>query len=342
MIKAGIIGGSGYAGGELLRILLEHPKIEVQQITSKRFIGQPASLLHPNLRGRTSLKFVSLEDLETTDLLFVSLPNGKSMEKMGDFRKIADKVIDLGADFRLRESEVFESRYGIKHKEPDMLSEFVYGLSEINREKIKSADYIACGGCEATAIILSLYPLLKEGIIKKSGIIADVKIGSSAAGSKGGQSTHHPERHGVLRSYRPTSHRHEAEIKQEVGADVAMSATAVNIVRGVLATIHAKMKKGVDEKDVWKAYRKVYKKGPFIRIVKQNRGLYRYPEPKILQGTNYCDIGFEKEKGTKRLVVLGALDNLVKGTAGQAVQSANIMFGLDETLGLGFLGLHPV
>lgn len=342
MIKVSIIGASGYAGGELLRILADHPEFKVGAATSRKYEGRPVSDAHPNLRGKIDLKFSSIEDLEKCDLLFVSLPNGKSMEKMDGFTKLAGKVVDLGADFRLREKEEFEKWYDLKHKNTKLLQKFTYGLSEIRREDIKKADYVACGGCEATAIILALYPLIKEGIIEKENIIADVKIGSSAAGSKSNLSTHHPERHGVLRSYQPTSHRHEAEVRQEIDADIAMSATAVNIVRGVLATIHTQIKEGLEEKDVWKAYRKVYKDEPFVRIVKQRHGLYRYPEPKILWGTNYCDIGFEKEEGSDRLVVLSAVDNLVKGTAGQAVQAANIMFGFDETLGLEFAGLHPV
>jgi len=236
---------------------------------------------------------------------------------------LADKVIDLGSDFRLSD-------------------ESVYGLAELNRDKIKKANFVSGGGCEATAIMLALYPLVKEKIIIFDRIIADIKIGSSAAGSNASSSSHHPERHGVLRSYKPTGHRHQEEIRSELGVGVEMSATAVNLVRGILATIHARVKAGVGEKEIWQAYRKVYGNEPFIRLVKQKRGLYRYPEPKILWGTNYCDIGFEKDVESDRLVVISAIDNLVKGTAGQVVQALNIMFGFDETTGLSFPGLHPV
>jgi N-acetyl-gamma-glutamyl-phosphate/LysW-gamma-L-alpha-aminoadipyl-6-phosphate reductase len=242
----------------------------------------------------------------------------------------------------LREAQIFEQWYGKKHDQTRLLSEFVYGIAEIHREKIRNAQFIACGGCEATAIILSLYPLTSNHLIELHGAIADVKIGSSAAGSKASGSSHHPERHGLLRSYKPTGHRHEAEIQQELGISVEMSSTAVNIVRGILATIHVQLKEEVTEKDVWRAYRKVYGKEPFIRLIKQRHGLYRYPEPKILWGTNYCDIGFEKSGGSNRLVVLSAIDNLVKGTAGQAVQCMNLMLGFPEETGLAFPGLHPI
>lgn len=342
MVKASIVGGSGYAGGELLRILSSHPKFEVSKVTSKSKAGLPVSMIHPNLRDIVDIKFSSIDELEKVELLFVCLPNKKSMGMMDGFLKLAERVVDLGSDFRLRDNGVFEEIYGVKHENPKLLEEFTYGLPELNREEIKKANLVACGGCEATAINLALYPLIKEEVIKKEGIIADVKIGSSAAGNKARGSTHHPERHGVLRSYKPTAHRHEAEVEQELGIDISMSATAVNIVRGVLTTIHTKIKDGIEEKDVWKAYRKVYKDEPFIRMVKQKQGVYRYPEPKILWGTNYCDVGFEKEGGKDRLVVIGAIDNLVKGTAGQAVQAANLMHGFDESLGLSFTGLHPV
>lgn len=322
-IRASIVGGSGYAGGEILRILFNHPSVEVNQLTSRKFAGQPVTAAHPNLRGSSSLIFGELDKLENCDVLFVALPNGESKKYMTSFEKIAKRIIDLGSDFRLSKDSV-------------------YGLAELNRTKIKKASLVSGAGCEATTIILVLHPLIKENLISKRGIIADVKIGSSAAGNRPSSSSHHPERHGVLRSYKATGHRHQLEVKQELGVDVAMSATAVNIVRGILATIHTNLKKGVGEKDVWKAYRKIYGNEPFIRVVKQKTGLYRYPEPKILWGTNYCDIGFEKSAESSRLVVMSAIDNLVKGTAGQAIQAMNLMFGFEETLGLDFPGLHPI
>jgi len=342
MLKVSITGGSGYAGGELTRILLSHAGVEINQITSERFVGENVTQVHPNLRGQTDLQFDSLENLKKCDLLFAALPNGESMKQMRDFLKISSHIIDLGADFRLRSVRELERWYGQPHTEKQLVSKFVYGLAELNRRKIKKARLVACGGCEATAVILALHPLAKEGLIKKGYVIADVKIGSSAAGNKPSSASHHPERHGVLRSYKPTNHRHQAEIKQEIGLDVDISATAVNIVRGILVTIHTQVKSGVEEKDIWKAFRKVYENEPFIRIVKQKQGLYRYPEPKLLWGTNYCDVGFEKDSNSNRLVVISAIDNLVKGTAGQAIQAMNVMFNFPETTGLEFRGLHPV
>ena len=322
-ISVSIIGGSGYAGGELLRLLLNHPQVNINQVTSKRLAGQPITLAHPNLRGQTDLRFTSIDQLNQSDLLFIALPNGQSTSLMPQFKKLAPKIIDLGSDFRLS-------------------PEFVYGLAELNRSKLKAAKLVAGGGCEATAVILALYPLVKTKLLAPSQIIADVKIGSSAAGNKPTAASHHPERQGVLRSYQPTGHRHQIEIKHQLGIDVAISATAVNLVRGILATIHTQVKPGVTEKQIWQAYRQIYGKEPFIRIVKQARGLYRYPEPKLLWGTNYCDIGFEKDSGSNRLVVISAIDNLVKGTAGQAIEAMNLMFNFPETTGLNFPGLHPI
>lgn len=341
-ITASIVGGSGYAGGELLRILLMHPKVSVKQTTSQRYINHTVSSIHPNLRGKTSLKFSSLDALEKCNLLFIALPNTSSMQHMKGFIKLADRIIDTGADFRLHDAKQFQSWYQQKHASPELSKKFVYGLCELHRKEIRKAKLIACGGCEATAVILALYPLVKENLLTKNRIIADIKIASSAAGNKPTNASHHPERQGVLRSYKATHHRHQAEIKQELGIDVDISATAVNLVRGILATIHTQVKKGISEKDVWRAYRKAYKDEPFIRIVKQKQGLYRFPEPKLLWGTNYCDIGFEKDHDSNRLVIISAIDNLVKGTAGQAVQAMNVMYGFPETMSLEFTGLHPV
>lgn len=343
MTSVSIIGGSGYAGGELLRILLRHPKVSVKQITSQRFAGQSVTAVHPNLRGQTNLVFSKLEDLENCGVLFGALPNKVSMTMMNRLMELAPKIIDLGADFRLNTADTFKDWYGADHVLPKLLPKFVYGIAELHREKISKTSYIATAGCEATVSILSLYPLVKNNLIEKR-IIIDAKMSSSQAGARATASSHHPERAGVVRSYMPAGHRHTAEILQELGSDldVAISATAIDMVRGLLVTIHTTPKKGVTEKDIWKAYRSQYRDEPFIRIVKQKQGLYRCPEPKILQGTNYCDIGFEMDTRSNRLVVIGAIDNLVKGTAGQAVQAMNLTCGFDEITGLEFSGLHPI
>lgn len=346
-LNVSIIGGSGYAGGELLRLLLFHPDINVSQVTSRQFAGQLVSRAHPNLRKVTSLVFGRPEEIKKCDLLFVALPNGISMEYMREFKKLAPKIIDLGADFRLKNKEIFASWYSKRHLLPDLLEEFVYGIAELHREELKNAKYVACAGCEATVSILTLYPLVKNKIIEPKNIIIDAKMSSSQGGNTPTLSSHHPERHGVIRSYKPVNHRHSAEIEQELSPfvknlRVSVSATTIEMVRGLLVTIHTTPAQGITEKDVWKAYRSEYQKEPFIRIVKESEGNYRYPEPKILTGTNYCDIGFALSSRENRLVVIGAIDNLGKGTAGQAIQAMNIMYGFDERTGLEFPGLHPV
>jgi len=345
-ITVSILGGSGYAGGELLRILLYHPHIILNQVTSRQYAGLPVSLAHPNLRKTTNMVFVSPANLEECDLLFTALPNGESMKYMPELIKKAKKVVDLGADYRIHSQKEFEEWYKQIHTFPKLLKKFVYGIAELHRNSIKKSSYVATAGCEATVSILSLYPLVKHNLIKKN-IIIDAKMSSSQAGMKPTLSSHHPERAGTVRSYMPTGHRHSAEIIQELSIDgfkpeVAISATALDMVRGLLVTIHVTPKIGISEKDVWRAYRAEYGQEPFIRIVKEKQGLYRYPEPKILQGTNFCDIGFEMDSKTNRLVIIGAIDNLVKGTAGQAVQAMNIMFNFPETTGLEFPGLHPI
>lgn len=342
-ITVSIIGGSGYAGGELLRILLNHPGVDIKQVTSERFAGKNIAVAHPNLRGASDLQYTKLEELESSDLLFSALPNIVSANHMPEFMKKAPKIIDMAADFRLRNADDYQKWYGLDHPHPDLLKKFVFGIAELHREEIRNAKYVACGGCEATCSILSFYPLLKEGIIENNEIYIDAKIGSSAAGNKPSPASHHAERAGCLRSYKPTGHRHIAEILQETGAEtVNLSATAVEMVRGILITGQAKLNQDLTDRDIRKIYRTYYGNEPFIRIIKENQGIYRYPEPKLLAGTNFCDIGFEKDPNSNRLVVIGAIDNLVKGTAGQAVQAMNLMCGFDETQGLEFRGLHPI
>lgn len=346
MIETSIIGGSGYVGGELLRILLSHPKVRIRQVTSERFAEMQISLPHPNLRG-TDLIFSKIEELENCDLLFIALPNGTSMKHMERFMKLAPRIIDCGADFRLKNKELWQKWYGTEHEAQKLIGKFVYGVPEIRREEIKKASHIASPGCEAITSILALYPLVRAGAIQTQNIIIDAKMSSSQAGNAATNSSHHPERAHVMRSYLPTLHRHTAEIEQELSLNggqtrVLISATAVEAVRGLLVTVHAFLKNDLAEKDVWKIYREAYANEPFIRIVKEKQGLYRYPEPKILIGSNYCEIGFEKDPHSDRLVVLGAIDNLVKGEAGNCVQCMNLMFGFPEKTGLEFPGLHPI
>ncbi len=345
-IKTSIVGASGYAGGDLLRLLLFHPGVEIMQVTSESNLGKSVSKIHPNLRKVTDLKFSSMHELKECDLIFLCLPHGSSMNSIDKFKSLAPKIIDLSADFRLSSPDLYEKWYGHKHSRPDLLNEFVYGIPELHREEMKTASYISSAGCNATASIIGLYPLYKNGLVEFDKTVIEVKVGSSEAGNKSTPSSHHPIKSGSVRSYQPTEHRHTAEIIQELnfGKDIHVhfSATSIDIVRGILATCHVFLNDNYEEKDIWKIYRKEYANEPFIRIVKEREGNYRFPEPKLIAGTNYCDIGFEKDSFSNRLVVISAIDNLMKGAAGQALQAFNIMNGFEETTGLEFPGLHPV
>ena len=348
MTSVSIIGASGYTGGELLRLALSHPRLEVKQVTSERLDGQFVHFTHPNLRGRTQLKFVRSEAVEKCDLLFLGLPHGSAMGRIDQLAALADRIVDLSADFRLRNAADYDTWYGAPHTNPSWLPKFVYGLPELHRAELKTAKYVSGVGCNATATTLAIWPLAAAGLIDAArGIICEVKVGSSEGGAASADSTHHPERAGVMRSFAPTGHRHTAEVMQalklkQVVTDVHLSATAVDNVRGVLATAHVFVKAGTAEKDIWKACRDAYAGEPFVRLVKDRTGLYRYPEPKILSGSNYADVGFELDAKTGRVVALCAIDNLMKGAAGTALQCANIMMGWDETMGLDFPGLHPI
>jgi len=345
-VKTSIVGASGYTGGELLRLLLMHPHAELQQVTSERHAGKFVSKVHPNLRRRTQLRFVPMAHLEPCDVLFLCLPHGQTMAKLSAFKDLAPELIDLSADFRLNDPASYEQWYGRAHTCPDLMPQFVYGIPELHREAMQKASYVSSAGCNATATILGLYPLFERGLVDLDHTVVELKVGSSEGGNAASEASHHPERSGAVRSFMPTSHRHTAEVLQELSfgknVHVYLSVTSIEMVRGVLATAHVFLVNNLEEKDIWKIYRDSYGDEPFIRIVKEADGIHRYPEPKLLAGTNYCDIGFQKEKGSHRLVVLAALDNLMKGASGQAVQAFNIMQGFEETTGLEFPGLHPI
>lgn len=344
MITASIIGGSGYGGGELLRLLLGHPNVEVRQVTSRSHLGEYVYQVHPNLRKRTQLKFSDPAQVEPVDVLFLALPHGQAQNHIEQYAALAGKIIDLSADFRLREAALYEQWYGEKHAAPEWLSKFVYGLPELHREELKTANYVSGVGCNATAANLALLPLVKAGLIDlEQPIYVEIKVGSSESGAEGNVGSHHAERANVIRTFSAFGHRHTAEVIQELGLhNVSLTMTAVDLVRGVLATAHAKVKPGVTNKDLWKAYRAVANENPFIRIVKEQRGIYRVPEPKILAGSNYADLGFELDDANGHIVSICAIDNLMKGASGTAVQCLNLMMGWEETLGLEFVGLHPI
>ena len=345
MMKAAIVGGSGYAGGELLRLLLFHPEVEVVQVTSETYAGQYVYFVHPNLRGHTDLRFSPLAGLAPCDLLFLALPHGQAVKRIDTFAGLAERIVDLSADFRLRTTEDYARWYDGPHPAPDWLARFVYGMPELHRDALAGARYASGTGCNAIVTLLALWPLYRRGLVREA--VVEVKVGSSEGGNSPSPASHHPERAGVVRTYSPVGHRHLAELVQELSLDpehpgLHFSITSVGIVRGALATCHCLLHDDLEERDVWKMYRDDYAGEPFVRLVRARRGIHRYPEPKLLAGANYCDVGFAADPAGRRLVVVAAIDNLMKGAAGNAVQTMNVMYGWPETLGLEFPGLHPV
>jgi N-acetyl-gamma-glutamyl-phosphate/LysW-gamma-L-alpha-aminoadipyl-6-phosphate reductase len=320
-------------------------------VTSRQSVGEFIFNVHPNLRGLTQLKFVPQDMAElqkNCDLIFTATPHGGSVNLVPKLLEAGLKVIDMSADFRLKNPADYEAYYGWKHAHPEMLKEAAYGLPELHREEIKKAKIIACPGCMATTAILGLAPVVKAGLVDKDKIVVDLKVGSSGGGSKPSISSHHPERYSGVRPYKVTGHRHIAEVEQELNAltsepvKVSFSPHAVNMVRGILATIHTFPKQAITNKDIWKTLRGQYEGEPFIRFVKYQKGPYQLPDPKVTMGTNYCDIGFEIDEHANRLILFSALDNMTKGASGQGVQCMNILMGIDETTGLKSTGFHPM
>ncbi len=344
LLRVGIVGASGYVGGELLRLLLGHPHVTVVQATSGRNAGRYVYQAHPNLRGLTKLQFIHPDNLEACDALFLALPHGEAARAIERYAALAPRLIDCSADFRLRDSAVYRRWYGSDHPAPDWLERFVYGLPEVNREALRSAHYASGVGCNATATNLALLPLVQAGLVDTNQpILVEIKVGSSEGGAAASDSSHHPERAGAVRSFAPVGHRHTAEVEQITGlTNVHLSITSVELVRGALATVQAFAARPIAEKDLWQAFRAFAREQPFVRIAKERTGIYRYPEPKILAGGNYADIGFALDVDTGRIVSICAIDNLMKGASGSAVQCMNLMCGFAETAGLEFPGLHPV
>jgi len=339
--SASVVGGSGFTGGELLRLIDGHPEFELAQATSRSKVNKTIGNTHPNLR-HSDLRFSDPADLESVDVLFAATPHGVSMDQIDAFQDAADTVVDLSADFRLDSEAQYDEWYD-GHTRPELLADSEYALPELNRENLAGAELIASGGCNATATILGLLPLFEHDILSgDEQIVVDVKVGSSEGGAGGGEASSHPERSGVVRPYAPTGHRHEAEIQQFLGVDVSFTVHAVDMVRGASATCHVFPDGPVSKGDLWGAYRGQYEDEPFVELVSGGGGVYRYPEPKAVAGTNRAEVGFELDPGNKRLVVFSAIDNMMKGSAGQAVHAANIALGIEETAGLEFQGLHPV
>jgi N-acetyl-gamma-glutamyl-phosphate/LysW-gamma-L-alpha-aminoadipyl-6-phosphate reductase len=338
MVRVTVLGGSGYIGGELTRLLLGHPHVEIAAVTSGRLAGKRVDSVHPNLRALTDLTFAPPDELGDPDVLMLASPHTTTMAAMPRLLDQAKQVIDLSGDFRLRDPDQFARYYKTPHSAPDLLETFVPGLPELHRDDLRTADRISVPGCMATAGILALAPL--AGLLTDP-VYVDARTGSSGSGATAGQSNLHAERSGALRVFAPTSHRHEAEIAQVTGLRIHMSATGVEAVRGVQVLCRATLRQDVAESAIRTAYRQAYQGEPFIRIVAYRRGEYRLPEPKILTGSNFCDVGFALAAGASRVTIIAALDNLMKGGAGNAVQCLNIRYGWPERLGLEFAGLHP-
>ncbi len=353
MVRVGVVGASGYAGGELLRILLSHGKVDLTFATSRRYAGEYLFRVHPNLRGLSDLQFIDNDISKVTsgaDLVFTALPHGQSVKFIPQLVGSGLKIVDLSADFRLRNPKDYEKWYGYTHPSPELLEKFVYSIPELNREQIKGASLASSPGCMAITSILALAPLFKqrEVQIDKKHVVVDAKIASSGSGGSPSLSTHFSERYGVVRPYKPAGHRHTGEIEQETSklageqVTVSMSAHSVNMVRGILSTCHVFYDGEIQNSNVWRMYRAMYNNQPFVRMVKDKQGPFRLPDPKIVIGSNFCDVGFELDERGHRIVALGAIDNLLKGAAGNAVQVMNLMLGFDEKQGIADAPLHPL
>jgi len=349
MVRVAILGASGYTGGELLRIFTTHRHVEVTYVTSREYAGKPVHYVHPHLRGYYKLNFSPINiDLiaNKADVVFLALPHGVSIKYVPKLLELGLKVVDLSADFRLKNPEDYKIWYGYEHPYPDLLRKAVYGMPELHREELRNASLIASPGCNATASLLALIPLVKEKLIDLNHIVVDVKAGSSEGGAKPAPGRIHSEKENSIRPYSIEGHRHVAEVEQELSAiagkklRIGMSPHAVSSVRGALATAYTwASTENISEITVWKAFAKTYAKEPFVRTVRG--GLTRYPDTKFVIGSNYADVGFAVDKRVGRIITIAAIDNLMKGASGQAVQSFNIMMGFDEKEGLEAPPLRP-
>jgi len=339
--RASIVGASGFSGGELIRLLLAHPHIQIAQVTSRTLACHPVHRAHPNLRAATDLIFENPDDLTPCDAIFLCTPHGNSQRDIDRYQSLARHVVDLSADFRLRDPEAYREWYGQSHLRPDLLESAAYGLPETGRARLREARLISGVGCNATAMILAMLPLARAGLIRRA--IADLKVGSSQAGAEPSDASHHPLRAHATRTYSTGGHRHLAEVAQELGnfpLDATM--TSIDLVRGVLCTAHVEPTEPLDERRVRALFREAYQREPFVRIVAERSGLHRLPDPKAVVGSNYADVGFAIDPRSGRIILLCAIDNLVKGAAGSAIQSLNVALGFDETAGLRAPGIFPV
>jgi N-acetyl-gamma-glutamyl-phosphate reductase len=350
MIRVGIYGASGYMGGEAIRILMEHPQVEIAWATSRS--GQPIHAFHKNLYG-TGIKIIKPEEVTDCDIIFAALPTGNVMSMAGEWLNKGVKIIDLGADFRLKDRNDWERVYGREHCFWDIAEEAVYGITELHREEILKARVVANPGCYSSASILGLAPIVKAGLIDVDKIIIDGLSGTAGAGSELDIAIHHPEISNNLLPYNVVDHRHTYEIEQELGllsnskVTAHFTTTYVPITRGILAICHCFPKKEVKREQLLELYKEFYKDDYFIKIIdvpKQEKASWQYvcyPWVNAVSGTNFCHIGLDIDERRNRIVVFSVLDSIGKGGAHAAVQNMNLMFGLEETLGLKRYGLHP-
>ena len=346
MIKAGIIGATGYAGGELVRILTAHKDVEIKWYGSRSYIDQKYASVYQNLFQIVDAVCMddNMEELaEQVDVIFTATPQGLCASLVNEQILSKVKIVDLSADFRIKDVSVYEKWYGIEHKSPQFIEEAVYGLCEVNREDVKKARLVANPGCYTTCSILTAYPLAKEGLIDMSTLIIDAKSGTSGAGRGAKTANLFCEVNENMKAYGVAMHRHTPEIEEQLGyasgEEVVLNFTPhlVPMNRGILATEYAKLKKDVSWEEVKAIYDKYYEDEKFIRVL--DKGIC--PETKWVEGSNYVDIGFQIDPRTKRIIMMGAIDNLVKGAAGQAVQNMNLMFGLPEREGLELVPMFP-
>lgn len=348
-MRVGVVGASGYVGGETLRLLVNHPQVEITAVTSRQHVGQYLHRIQPSLKGFTDMVFSELDYdrmSDRCDIVITAVPHGNATEIVKAFCDRGIRVIDLSADYRLHDPAAYEKWYGWAHPHPEYLEKSVFGVPELHRDGIREAQLVSCPGCMAVTSVLALEPLVRRKMIDTEHIVVDSKIGSSGAGS--GQGTAHAMRAGVIRPYKPAHHRHTGEIEQELSEAagskirVSMSPHAVDVVRGILCTNHTFLTQDTDEKSMWRIYREAYGEERFIRLIRDKKGLYKFPDPKFLVGSNFCDIGFDLDEDNNRLIALSASDNLMKGAAGSAVQNLNVMCGFDEMEGLRYTPLTPV
>ncbi len=337
MIKAGIVGAAGYAGINLISLLLRHPETKIIWISSEAaHVGKKISELFPHFLGETELVIKEKGEASEVDVVFFATPHCLAMRLVPSVLSSGAKVIDLSADYRFCEVGIFKKWYKVDHASPNLLGETVYGLPELHKEKIKSSKLVGNPGCYPTAAILGAAPLVKEDLIDKESLIFDAKSGVSGAGRTPMEATHFPECNEGVSAYTPLTHRHTGEIEQELGTKVIFVPHLIPMTRGILTTIYANSKIKIQSSKLMKIYQDFYKDAPFVRILEDT-----LPSTKYVYGTNFCDIAVRVNEEGNKIIVLSAIDNLIKGAAGQAIQNMNLMFNLPEKMGLENIGVYP-